>query len=313
MTTQEIVRGDSAPRPTSGRGVRSRRRLAIGEHAFVVPVVVIVALGCLVPTGSVIYHAFTNWQPGYPSPFVGLSNFIALAKSPTFHQILGNQAFFLLGLPLWTLLPLVIATMLHERVPAPGVFRTIFFFPATASPALIGVLFTFMLGPTGPLDTLLRDIGLNSLARDWLVDPAWVRPVIIGVLAWASMGTGVVIFSAALSTVPVELFEAAQVDGASWWQRFRYVALPSLRSVIQLWVVILVITVFVAIFPWIYTLTRGGPGYSSTTMDYDIYQNALQYGYFGTAAAEAVYLLVIVGVVIAVGAGIGRFRRVRGA
>lgn len=311
MISDEVDAGGLDPRALAPRRAGSAWLRRWGEHVFLAPVAVIIVVGLLVPTGSVIYHAFTNWQPGYSSPFVGLSNFTNLAKSAAFQQVLKNQAFFLIGLPLWTLLPLVISAMLHERVPAPGVFRTIFFFPATASPALIGVLFSFMLGPAGPLNRLLHDIGLGGVAHDWLVDAGWVKPVIIIVLAWATMGTGVVIFSAALSTVPSELFEAAQVDGASWWQRFAYVVLPSLRPVIQLWVVILVITVFVAIFPWIFTLTRGGPGYSSTTMDYDIYQNALQFGYFGTAAAEAVYLLVIVAVIIGLGAGAGRLARRR--
>jgi ABC-type sugar transport system permease subunit len=78
------------------------------------------------------------------------------------------------------------------------------------------------------------------------------------------------------------------------------VVLPSLRRLIELWAVILVITVFVALFPWIYTLTNGGPGYSSTTLDYDIYQNALTNGYFGLAAAEMVYMLLLIGLVLAI-------------
>src|SRR5204863_8026828 len=105
-----------------------------------------------------------------------------------------------------------------------------------------------------------------------------------------------------LSAVPQGLFEAAARDGAGWWQRLRHVVLPGLRRIVELWSVILVVTLFVAVFPWIFTLTRGGPGYTSTTIDYDIYQNALGFGRFGTAAAESVYLLVIVGVVVAAGA-----------
>ena len=82
-----------------------------------------------------------------------------------------------------------------------------------------------------------------------------------------------------------------------------------MRRIIELWAVILVITVFVAIFPWIFTLTQGGPGYTWTTIDFNIYQNALRYGFFGTAAAESVYLLVIVGLVIAAGALVFRQRK----
>jgi ABC-type sugar transport system permease subunit len=280
----------------------------LGEAVFVLPVVIVVAALIVLPTGSAVVHAFTNWQPGYPSPWVGFDNFSQLLRSASFQQILRNQAILLLGLPFWTLLPLLVAALLYERVPAPGIFRTIFFFPATVSPAVIGILFSFILGPSGPLNSTLRDVGLGSLASNWLSDPSLVKPVIIAVLAWATMGTGVVIFSAALSGVPPELFEAAALDGASWLQRFRYVTVPSVRRVIELWVVILVITVFVAVFPWIFTLTRGGPGFSSTTIDFDIYQNALQFGYYGIAAAEAVVLLVIVALVVGLGGLVSHLR-----
>jgi ABC-type sugar transport system permease subunit len=294
---------------TASIAVRTGRLL--GEAVFVLPVVIVVAVLIVLPTASAVAHSFTNWQPGYPSAWVGLDNFTALFRSSSFQQILRNQAILLLGLPIWTLLPLVIAALLYDGVPAPGIFRTIFFFPATVSPAVIGILFSFMLGPSGPLNTTLRDVGLGGLASNWLSDPSLVKPVIIAVLAWATMGTGVVIFSAALSGVAPELFEAAALDGASWLQRFWYVTVPSMRRVIELWVVILVITVFVAVFPWIFTLTRGGPGYSSTTIDFDIYQNALQFGYYGTAAAEAVVLLVIVAVVVGLGSAVSRLRGAR--
>jgi multiple sugar transport system permease protein len=281
----------------------------VGELAYALPVIVVIGLLILLPTASVIAHSFTNWQPGYASPWVGLQNYRDLLGSDQFREILANQAFLLLGVPLWTIAPLVLAALLYERVPFPGVFRTVYFIPATVSPAVIGILFSFVLAPTGPFNTGLRKVGLGSLASNWLADDRLVKPVVIAVLAWATIGTGVVIFSAALSAIPPELFEAAALDGGSWWQRFWHITVPSVRRVIELWVVILVITVFVAVFPWIFTLTRGGPGYSSTTIDYDIYQNALGNGYFGTAAAEAVMLLIIVAVVVAAGGAASRGRR----
>jgi ABC-type sugar transport system permease subunit len=287
-------------RATQSRVARVRRSAA--ELVFVAPILLVVGVAIGVPTVSVVTHAFTAWDPGYPSPWVGFDNFKALFESEQFQQILVNQAFLLLGIPLWIALPLAIAFLLHDGVAAPGVFRTILFFPATASPALIGILFVFVLAPTGPLNEGLRTVGLGALAQDWLADETLVKPVLIVVLAWATLGTGVVIFSAALSAVPAELFEAAEVDGASWWQRFRYVVLPSMTRVIELWTVILVISVFVAMFPWIFTMTRGGPGYSTTTIDFDIYQNALSFGYFGLAAAESVVLLVIVIAILGGGA-----------
>jgi ABC-type sugar transport system permease subunit len=292
--------------PTPRRSVRPARKAGrtargLSEFVYALPVVAVIGILIVLPTASAVAHSFTNWQPGYASPWVGLGNYRELLDSDQFREILKNQAYLLLGVPLWTVAPLVLAALLYERVPFPGVLRTIYFFPATVSPAVIGILFSFVLAPTGPVNTGLRDIGLGGLASNWLADERLVKPVVIAVLAWATIGTGVVIFSAAMSAIPPELFEAAALDGGTWWQRFRHVTVPSVRRVIELWVVILVITVFVAVFPWIFTLTRGGPGYSSTTIDFDIYQNALGNGYFGTAAAEAVMLLIIVGVVVGFG------------
>jgi ABC-type sugar transport system permease subunit len=292
-------------RPTRRPISRARRMRSFAiKSAFVLPVVVLVVVLLIVPTLSVLFHAFTNWSPGAPSPGVGLKNFTDLATSDSFHHVLINQGILLLGIPLWTVLPLILAVALHERVAVPGVFRTIFFLPATVSPAIIGILFTFLLAPSGPVNSLMSTVGLGR--HNWLTDTSLVRPTLIVVLAWATIGTGVAIFSAALTTVDAALFEAAELDGAGWWRRLWHIALPQLRHVIELWVVILVMTVFVAIFPWIFTLTHGGPGDATTTMDFDIYQNAFGFGYFGTAAAEAVYLLVIVGVVIGIGSLISR-------
>jgi multiple sugar transport system permease protein len=278
---------------------------------FVAPITVLLALVILVPTVTVVVFSFTAWNPGFESPFVGVDNYLTLAKSSAFLQILRNQAFFLVTvLPLGVLAPLVLAVLLHERVPFPGAFRTVYFFPAVVSPAVIGILFTFMLTPDGPLDATLEALGLESWQRLWLVDPGWVKPVVTLIFLWGSIGVGIVIFGAGLSAIPPELLELAELDGPSWWQRFFRVILPALSHLVVLWIVILLISTFVAMFPWIFTTTRGGPGFASTTLDFDIFRNSLRFGFFGLAAAEVVYLLIIVGVIVGVGA---RAFRSRGA
>ena len=283
--------------PTKRMATRIRTP-ALVEAFFVIPIVLVIGIIIIIPTASGVLHSFTAWNPGYASPFAGFSNYVSLIKSVAFRDILGNQAFLLLGLPIWGFLPLLFAVLLYENVPGAGVFRSIFFFPSTASPAIIGILFSFLLSAAGPLNTFLHDFGLGFMAQNWLVSVPYVKPVLIGVLAWATMGTGIVIFSAALSAFPPELLEASVIDGASWVVRFFQIILPNLWDVMQLWIVILVVSVFTAMFPWIFTLTGGGPGYASTTMDFDIYQNALTYGYFGTAAAEMVYLLIVLGILL---------------
>jgi multiple sugar transport system permease protein len=281
----------------------------VREIPFVLPVVAVVGIGIVVPTITVVLNSFRAWNPGFESPFVGLDNYVQLAKSSAFLQILRNQAFFLVTvLPLGVLAPLVLAVLLHERVPFPGLFRTVYFFPAIVSPAVIGILFSFMLTPDGPLDATLHALGLEGWTRLWLVDPGYVKPVVALIFLWGSIGVGVVIFGAGLSAIPPELLELAELDGPTWWQRFFRVILPSIGHLVVLWIVILLISTFVSMFPWIFTTTRGGPGFASTTLDFDIYRNSLRFGFFGLAAAEVVYLLIIVGVIVGVGAGAFRSR-----
>jgi multiple sugar transport system permease protein len=283
----------------------------LGEILWVAPALLLVGAVILLPASIAAMKSFTAWSPGYPSPWVGLANYRDLFSQPIFREVLGNQAFLLLGLPVWVFMPLLIAALLYDRVPGAGVFRTIIFFPAILSPAIIGILFRTVLGPDGSLNEVLRASGLGVLARPWLEDPDLVKPAIIVLLAWASLGTGVIIFSAALSAIPAELFEAAEIDGANWFRRFLHVLVPSIAHIIVFWAVFQVVSVFLFIFGWIWVLTRGGPGYASTTIDFDIYQNALTFGFFGIAAAESVVLFVIVLSIVTVGLVGSRLVRMR--
>jgi ABC-type sugar transport system permease subunit len=281
-----------------GRRLAKRVAASAGDALFVVPALALVGILLLYPIGTGIFRSLYNWDPGYASPFVGLANYTTLAGNALFQEILRNEGVFLIGVPLWVLFPLAIALFLHERVPFAGIARTVIFYPAVASPAILGVFFRSVLAPTGLLNTILHDVGAGGLAQNWLAEPNLVKPVIIVVIAWATAGVGVVIFSAALAAMEPHLLEAAEVEGASGWQKLRYVVLPTLKPVIDLYVALMVLMVFVGLFAWIYVLTQGGPGFSSTTLDYDIYQHALTYGQFGLAAAESVYLLAIVVVVV---------------
>jgi len=215
-------------------------------------------------------------------------------------------------LPIWVLTPLAISFLLYEDVKAPGVWRTIYFLPAVLSPALVGILFRALLGSNGVLNTALEAVGLDVFALGWLTEPSLVKPVIILLILWASVGVGVVIFSAALSAIPTEIFEAAKLDGASWWQRMRHVAIPSIRDAIILWIAFQVLSLFLFMFGWVYVLTGGGPGLSSTTIDYLIYQEVFRFGFFPTAAAMAMLMILALLLLFGVPALLTR-RSTRGA
>lgn len=281
-------------------------KTAAASALYVVPLVLGIVVVIIGPALYAMGQSFFNWQPGGSGPFVGLTNYRSLAESPTFHTILANEGIYLLGLPVWTFLPLVIAVFLFRRVRFSGAVRAIMFLPAVVSPALLGVMFTPILSSTGLINSSLVSVGLGRLAEPWLESPALVKPTIIVILAWANVGLGVAIFTAALTSIKQELLDAAAVAGASSLQRLRYVIIPSLYRTVVLWGVYQALGVFLWLFGLIYALTAGGPGDSSTSIDFDIFTNTITNGLFGLGAAEAVYLLVIVGALAVVGWRLGR-------
>ncbi|MFC7766381.1 carbohydrate ABC transporter permease [Leucobacter soli] len=268
---------------------------------LILPVVALEVAILFAPLLYIAYRSFFDWQPGGVSEFTGFDNYVALFTDPAFWQVVGNQFFFLLGLPLWVIAPLIVAFMLREKVAGAGFFRSVYFLPAVMSPAVVALVFRSLLSVDGPVNALLRSIGLGAVARPWLSDEAAVKPVIILLVLWAGFGTGVLIFSAALSAVPKHLFEAARLDGVGFWGEFWHIAVPSIRSAVVLWMIFQVISIFLFMFSWVYVLTRGGPGLASATMDFAIYQEFMRFGFFGTAAAQSVVLVLFIVVIAAIG------------
>jgi ABC-type sugar transport system permease subunit len=269
-------------------------RLLSPSLLLLVPVVVLEVLVFFLPLIFITVKSFYDWEPGAASPFVGFSNYSTLFGQPEFWQVVRNQLFYLLGVPLWVIAPLFVAYLLREHVRFAGGFRTIYFIPAVMSPAIVGLVFRSLLAANGPLDASLHNIGLGFLAKPWLTDAALVKPVIIVLVLWGGFGTGVLIFSAALNAVPQEIFEASRIDGAGFWTELWRIALPSISPTVLLWTMFQVLSIFLFMFSWIFVLTNGGPGLASTTMDFSVYQTFITFGFFGAAAAESVVLMIMI-------------------
>lgn len=291
-------------RPVRRPARRFRGGLAGGPAATLlfVPILVLEIAILFAPLLYIAYRSFFDWQPGGFSTFIGVGNYVEIFSDPAFWQVVGNQFFYLLGLPLWVIAPLIVAFMLREKVAGAGFFRSLYFLPAVMSPAIVALVFRALLSSDGPVNALLRAVGLGGLARPWLSEETAVKPVIIILVLWAGFGTGVLIFAAALSAVPKHLFEAARLDGVGFWGEFWHIAVPSIRSTVVLWMIFQVISIFLFMFSWVYVLTRGGPGLASATMDFAIYQEFMRFGFFGTAAAQSVVLVLLIVLVAAVGA-----------
>lgn len=288
--------GPSYQRPVRSLGARTRRwgvRLAFFAPAFAA-----ILLFRIAPTIEAFRLSLTEWT-GFTDPvFIGFENFQRLVADPAFFTAFKNNLIILASTPLGVGIPLLVALVLNTKLFLWRFFRTAFFLPAVLSPVIIGTYYSVILAPDGPFNTVLGAIGLDSLVRGWLADPATALPTYIVVTLWGGFGVGVLIFMAALSATEPDLEDAARIDGANWFQIQRYVVIPQLRSTIEFWFVLLIIVVFTAQFPLVFTLTRGGPGHSSTVLEYLIYQRAFVTGALGYGAAMGVILFLIVAVMV---------------
>ena len=261
---------------------------------FLLPAFAILGVFKLYPAAMGIYYSFTSWS-GFGSPvFVGLRNYRTLLHSPDFLTILTNNAKVVVALPFFVFVPLIIAVVLWARPWGYRFLKAAYFFPAVLSPVVIGAMFGVLLTVSGPIDGFVR-IFDPSFRADWLGSPHLAMWSVLLVVLWANFGIGVLIYLSALASVPLDLYEAAKLDGAGWWVTFWRLTVPALRGVISFWSVIVLISLFTTMFGFVYTLTSGGPGVSSTVMEYDVYVQAFTNQDYGYAAAVGVVLLVITG------------------
>jgi ABC-type sugar transport system permease subunit len=280
----------------AGRGAKAKRWAV--RLGFLAPAFAVILLLRLIPTAEAFRLSLTEWT-GFTEPtYIGFENFRRLISDPAFFTAFRNNLIILASTPFGVGIPLLVALTLNTKIFLWRFFRTVFFLPAVLSPVIIGTYFAVILSPDGVFNTVLRSVGLDSLARGWLADPATALPTYIVVTLWSGLGVGTLIFMAALSATDPELEDAARIDGASWFQIQRYVMVPQLRSTIEFWFVLLIIVVFTAQFPLVFTLTRGGPGHSSNVLEYLIYQRAFVTGSLGYGAAMGVILFAIVAIFV---------------
>lgn len=258
------------------------------------PAFALLAAFKLYPAIMGVYYSFTNWA-GFGSPsFVGLKNYRQLFHDGNFLTILENNGKVVVALPFFVFVPLVIAVLLWERPWGHRFLKAAYFFPAILSPVVIGALFGVLLTVSGPVDSFVR-LFIPSFRADWLGSPTLAMWSVLAVVLWANFGIGVLIYLSALASVPLEHYEAASLDGAGWWATLWRITVPALRGVISFWSVIVLISLFTTMFGFVYTLTSGGPGVSSTVMEYDVYVQAFTNQNYGYAAAVGVILLIVTG------------------
>ena len=232
------------------------------------------------------------------TPTFGFENYKFLLGDPVFKKAVVHNLILLLSVPIMTVLALIFALILFDQVRGWKVYRTLIFTPYILAIPVVGTTFIYLYSTNGILNEILRSSGAGFLAQDWLGNPKLVLPSIMSVIIYRELGFGVVLFLARLMSLPLELLEAAKLDGANWYQMHRHVTIPQMRSVIEFFVVVEIMTMLSWVFAYVYTMTGGGPGFSSVIMEFYIWQNAFNFQSPAIASALAVILLAAVSVLI---------------
>jgi ABC-type sugar transport system permease subunit len=275
-------------------GTRKRTRLRQAVLS-ILPVVAVLLLVRAYPIITAFFKSFTNWNGLFSSDFVGLTNYARILKSGVFYKLLRNNFVLLLNVPIQIFLGLVVGILLHERAWGWRFFRSLYYVPQIISAVIIGFLFRTMFSLDGPINVVLAHIGFPGPALEWMGNTWTALGVIVFCLVWSSLGWMAIVIMGGLSAIPDSVFEAARIDGAGFWRRTFQIAVPMLARVLEYALTLSVVWTFTGLFPFIFSLTRGGPGYETTTLDYMIYIKSFVSGVnLGEACAYAVLLLVII-------------------
>ncbi|MFN2629239.1 MAG: carbohydrate ABC transporter permease, partial [Gaiellaceae bacterium] len=230
---------------------------------------------------------------GASGPYVGSLNYQLVWEDSTFHDALRHSALLLLAVPVLLVLSIFFAVLLYERAGGWRIYRSVLFLPYILAVPIVGIVASYIFELNGALNSILRAVHLNALALDWLGSERLSLLTVGLVIVWRELGFGIVLFLARLLSMSEDALEAARIDGANWWQRLRYVILPELRGTIEFYVVVASITMIAWVFAYVYTITSGGPGTSSTVLELYIYNQGLRNSLPGMASAVAVVLLAV--------------------
>lgn len=263
-------------------------------YAFILPNFIGLFIFTLLPVLFVFFLSVTQWDSANPIQFVGISNFTRMFSDSTFRISFYNTFYYAIGtVPITAVAALGLALILNTKIKGRNIFRTIFFFPYVASLIAAVVVWNMLFHPDmGPVNSLLSALGISNPPR-WSASTKAAMPTVILFSVWRYMGYYMIMYLAALQGIPRDLYEAANLDGTSRFQRFRYITLPMLTPTTFFVGIMLTIQCF-KVFDIIYAMTNGGPGRSTNVLVYYIYKQAFTEFDFGYASAMSVVLFAVV-------------------
>lgn len=292
---------ESAP-PTSLRAAarrRGRARMRIEIAVLSGPAIIIFLTFVIFPVVLAAFYGFYRWHGyGAPTDWVGLNNYKLILTDSAFQQVLWHNSLILvLSLVFQGPLAIILALLLNQKIRGRSIIRVLIFVPYIVSEVIVGTGWSLMLQSNGAVNDLLQHVGLGFLQADWLSNPELAIWTLMGIISWKYIGFAVILMLAGLQSIPEELFEAAQIDGASYWQIQRRITLPLLGPTIRIWAFLSIIG-SLQLFDLVYIIWGqyvSGTAGTSTMAIYMLAQgrNAGNYGY-GSAVAVVMFLISLI-------------------
>lgn len=292
-TTPPLVAEPQAPLPRRRRSSATRRQDLITGYAMAAPQFLGAIIFVIVPLITVIWYSLHEMNVLSDTfEFHGLENYRIMLDDPGLRNSLVASAYFSAGLVVFNVsLALLLAVLVNQKLPGTTTFRTFFFSPVVVSLVAWTIVWSFLLQAEGGVNGFLSMIGIEG--PNWLREETSAMVSVIVVQVFKNVGLNMILFLAALQGVPEEMTEAATLDGANAWRRFRSITIPMISPTVLL-VSIITVVGSLEVFAQIAILTSGGPGNSTTVLVYYLYQQAFSFHDFGYASAIAVLLFVIV-------------------
>ena len=278
----------------------SKKRSQFITISLVVPMLLLIAF-VVVPAMDLFRMSFTNWDGYSPDKdFIGIGNYISMFQNKDLWLSLKNNAVYFVVHLLMIVVELAFAVLLTSKLRGAKFYKTMVFMPYNINGVAISYAFSYFFSPiNGAFDAILETVHLEAFIRNWLSDPKIVNYVLSFVSLWRFSGYHIILFMAALQSIPQDTLEAARVDGANTWQLFRYIQIPAIMLMVD-FVLFDNIRGALQVFDIPFVMTAGGPGYASSTFTLYTIKTAFTFSNFGLASTMAVAIMIMIVIIYVV-------------
>ena len=265
------------------------RNIKVVPYLYILPNMILFLVFMIIPIFMSFYYSTVKWNGMGTPKFIDIQNYLYIFQDKVFLKSIFNTFYYTVAtVPLLMVLALFFAVLLNSAIPLRGVIRSAIYAPAVVSTVVVGTVFTWIFqDQLGLINYLIRS--MCGTAIQWANDPKFAMVMLIVATVWQRTGYNMVIYLAGLQGIPTDVMEAATIDGASTWQKFRYITLPLLKNTHMFVMITCMIHAFRS-FDLVYTMTQGGPLNATKTMVMYVYEQAFNKNYYGRAAAGGIVL-----------------------